>query len=49
MVIMMYFMLVMDMEHHSDKCMWPMCIIDGLSLENLLLFLLSTPVQVRIL
>ena len=45
MIIMMYFMIEMakDDHHHSDDC----CFMDipGLSLENTLLFLLSTPVQ----
>jgi Cu+-exporting ATPase len=46
MIIMMYFMLTMDMEHQHDECHLPMCLIDGVSLENFLLFLLATPVQV---
>jgi len=43
MVIMMYYMIVMSTKNHdhSDDC----CIVPGLSLENTLLFLLSTPVQ----
>ena len=46
MIIMMYFMMGMDMDHHHITCELPMCIIPGLSLENFLLFLLATPVQV---
>merc|ERR1719206_1463466 len=40
---MMYYMIVMSTKNHdhSDDC----CIVPGLSLENTLLFLLSTPVQ----
>ncbi|CAL8129705.1 unnamed protein product [Orchesella dallaii] len=45
MIVMMYFMMYMDMDHHDLSCHLPMCIMPGLSLENLLLFLLATPVQ----
>jgi len=49
MIVMMVFMLGMDMDmEHVVECKLPMCIISGLSLENLLLFLLATPVQVCI-
>ena len=43
MVIMMYYMIEMSRpgHEHNDDC----CLVPGLSLENTLLFLLSTPVQ----
>ncbi|CAG7734585.1 unnamed protein product, partial [Allacma fusca] len=41
MILMMYFMFTMDMDHEKTACKF----IDGLSMENFLLFLLSTPVQ----
>ena len=46
MAIMMYYMIQMSIDghKHKDNC----CLVPGLSLQNLLLFLLSTPVQVSI-
>ena len=46
MAIMMYYMIQMSIDghQHKDNC----CLVPGLSLQNLLLFLLSTPVQVSI-
>lgn len=44
MVVMTYFMLIMSLDNktHEEMC----CIVPGLSWENLLLFVFSTPVQV---
>ena len=46
MAIMMYYMIQMSSggHQHKDNC----CLVPGLSLQNLLLGLLSTPVQVSV-
>ncbi|CAB3368249.1 Hypothetical predicted protein [Cloeon dipterum] len=41
MAVMMYFMMAMPAHHHDSGLIMP-----GLSLENLILFLLATPVQI---